>query len=1119
MSDNRIHTDFNSDKDRLFEKLLQKKGLRAQKTPVIPRQEGLTEGPLSFAQERLWFLQQFDPESPAYNIPLAIRLQGTIRVPVLERRLNQIVRRHESLRTTFRAVGGRPVQIVAPPEDFTLPVITPPVGEIQELPLREAARRPFDMEHGPLFRVALFQLGETEAVLLMTIHHLVADGWSVGIILKELIALFEAECDGKPSPLPDLPVSYLDFAIWQRDRIQGEFLERELSYWRQQLAGAPPVLDLPLDHPRPKVQSSQGTFAEFTVPAPVLKSLKALAGQQNATLFMLLLALFKTQLYRYTAQEDLLVGTPVAGRNQVETEGLIGLFVNTLVLRTDFSGAPSFIELLERVRRVALDAYAHQELPFEKLVEELRPERNLSYTPLFQVMFVFQNAPLPAVDLPGIKVTPLTIDCGFAQFDLSMTLWEEDEGLKGTLEYNTDLFEAATIERMIGHYRMLLEAAVADPRQKITQAPLLTPAERRQILEEWNGPHKPYPRERGVHQLFEDQAAKTPEAVAVIFEERRLTYRELNQRANQLARFLQKQGVGPGSVVGLYLDYSLELMVGVMGVLKAGAAYLPLDPAYPEKRLALMLADSGAALLLTQQSLAAANFRFQVPALRLDEEWAQIAGEDGADLERQYGAGNTACIIYTSGSTGLPKGVLLGQGNLANLVVSFIRSYQPGPSDRILPLTALGSASFVGEILPLLCAGGALVLIDKANFLDFDRLVELIAAYEITIISSVPAVMAKLNAGGFNIKKLRLILSGGEALYRHDIDRLLKTTTVVNGYGLTETSICSTFAKLDAETPDTSGVISIGKPVMNHQVYILDPHLNLLPAGCPGEIYIGGDGLAAGYLNNPELTQARFINNPFRPGERIYRTGDRAVWTPDGAIQYLGRADRQVKLRGFRIEPAEIATQLGQHPDVQDAVVAIREDLAGEKRLVAYVVLKPGPMVESSELRDFLKQKLPDYMVPAAIEILAGLPLNANGKVDLDTLPAPSELGRTKRDYQEPRTETERVIVDIWKEILGIEVIGIHDNFFDLGGHSLLLTQVHSKLKAVFTAKPLAIVDLFKYPDVASLAGYLEAQEGPAPGGATIQAPPALELARDRADKRREALQQQNQLWRNRMPR
>jgi amino acid adenylation domain-containing protein len=1104
------NTGIEMDKQKLFEELLKKRGIHAPGGAVLTRRNDPAPYPLSFTQRRTWFLQQFDTGSAAYNDPTALRIKGPLNIPVLEQTFNEIIRRHQVLRMTFPAPKGQPVQV--PHNQETISILITPLdewsghepGKAVEDQVREFVNRfsgqPFDLSADMPIKAALLKIKAGDYALVVNIHHIVLDGWSKGIMLQELTDLYEAFSQGKPSPLPGLPVQYSDYVHWHHEWIQGKRFASQLAYWKEQLKGAPPVLPLPTDHPRSDFSTGKGSLEPCSFSRRKYQALKDLAQQQEVTLFMVLLAAYNTLLYRYSAREDILIGTPIAGRNRVELENLIGLFLNTLVMRTDLSGGPTFKTLLKRVRATALAAYSHQDIPFEKLVEELNPQRNLSITPLFQVMFQLQNVPMPPAHISGLTITPIRIDTGFSQVDLSLTLWEEQGIMKGTLEYNTDLFEAPTIKRTIHHFQTLLEGITADVEQDISHLPWLTPGETRQLLVEWNATDCDYPRESCIYRLFESCVEKYPDEEAVIFSEQRITYGRLNRQANRLAHLLQKMNVGPETMVGICMENSLELIIGVIGILKAGGAYIPLDPEYPHERLMTILNDARPRVLITRAYHLNRFDGCEGKIITLDRETDITIDQSTGNCIDACKPGNAACVIYTSGSTGEPKGILIDNRNIVNLIYSFSRSYEPGPGDRILPLTSIASASFVGEILPILTSGGGIILADKVHFLDMKKLMQLLSQYRVTILSTVPSMIARLNAGQWQPGKLRLLLSGGEALSAGDIDHLQESVTIVNGYGLTEATICSTYIIVNEHQPDFSKnpVISVGKPIINTRVYILDQQQNPVPIGVPGEIYIGGEGLSRGYLNNPELTSNKFILATktqrhkdvyfsLCPGAlvaKLYNTGDLGSWLPDGTIKFLGRMDTQVQIHGYRVELSEIENHLGLHPDIRDVVVIDREVVPGDRRLVAYFVtnsengqkrISPG----SGLLRDWLSKRIPGYMIPGIFEEVEAIPLNANGKADIDALPLPSpDRPELAVDYKAPKTETEKTIASTWLEFLRLEKVGINDNFFDLGGHSLLLTQIHSRLSEIYHhKKKLTIVDLFRFPTIHSLAAYIDRGE------------------------------------------
>jgi amino acid adenylation domain-containing protein len=1093
--------------ERIEKDLRSAAGIEMPSIEPASREGGL---PLSFAQQRLWFLDQLSPGNLFYNIPLAVHLEGELDVEALKRTLNEVVQRHEVLRTTFDSVDGKPVQLVAP--ELEIPVPVEELVQLTETEQEAAVRRLakdeaqelFDLTTGPLLRARLLCLGEEEHVLLLTMHHIISDGWSMGVFLREVAQTYTAFEAGDPSPLPELPIQYADFARWQREWLQGEVLETQLSYWKDQLGDSPPMLELPTDHPRPAVQTSRGATQSLTIPRQLAQALKALGREEGATLFMTLLTAYQTLLYRYTGQRDISVGTPIANRNRPEVEDLIGFFVNTLVMRTDLSGDPTFRELLRRVREKAVEAYAYQDLPFETLVEGLRPERDLSHTPLFQTMFILDTPAVEHLQLPNLTLSPIETHSGAATFDLTLSITDLPEGLGGYVEYNTDLFERETIERMIGHLRTLLEAIVVNPDQRIAELPLLTEAERDLMLFEWNATAREFPREQCIHQLFEAKAETQPGAPALVFEGSTLTYADLNRRANQLAHHLQKSGVGPETLVAVSTLRSPEMVVGVLGALKAGGAYLPLDPTYPEERLAFMLEDSQAAVLLTQRHLREHVSRFAPPTIHtivLDTAWDTIAGEPEHNPESDVTPDNLAYVIYTSGSTGRPKGTMLRHRGLCNLTDVQRRAFgiRGEGGSRILQFSPLSFDASVWETFMALRNGATLCLARQETLASGRDLVQLMADEEVTNATLPPSVLSVLPKEA--LPDLETVISAGEACTAELVARWAPGRQFVNAYGPTETTVCASMHVCDENDPDSP---PIGHPIDNTQLYVLDQTLQPVPIGTPGELVVGGVSLARGYLGRPELTAESFIPDSFsgERGARLYRTGDLVRYRPGGTVEYLGRIDHQVKVRGFRIELGEIESVLDRHAHVQDSVVVAREDVPGDRRIVAYLV--PGEAVSSEiekeadltpgALRSFLRETLPEYMVPSAFVTLEGLPLSPSGKVDRDALPAPDRSRpEIERVYVAPRNETEETLARLCSELLRVEKVGVYDGFFELGGHSLLATQLVSRVRDAFQVE-LPLRTLFEHPTVAELA---EAVEEAMQHGAEIQAPTIRRASRD----------------------
>ncbi|XYI03830.1 non-ribosomal peptide synthase/polyketide synthase [Sorangium sp. So ce1128] len=1059
--------------------------------PLAPApREG--ELPLSFAQQRLWFLDQLEPGSAFYNIPAALRLTGPLDAGALERSFLEIARRHEALRTTFEVSLGEPRQVIAAEPAVTLATVdlSALAGEAQEA---EVARRaaaeaeqPFSLTDGPLLRVTLLRLSRSEHVLLATMHHIVSDGWSLGVLLRELSALYGAFCAGRPSALPALPVQYADYAVWQRRWLSGDTLDRELAYWKQQLSGAPAALDLPTDRPRPPVQTYRGATCPVALSPELSSAVARLGRREGVTLFMTLLAAFQVLLHRYTGQHDVVVGSPIAGRTAAETEGLIGFFVNTLVLRTDLSGEPSFVDLLRRVRDVTLGAYAHQHVPFERLVEALSPERDLSRSPLFQVMFALQNAPLPDLALGDVALRPLQIAGTTSKFDLILSLGEGEAGISGTLEYNTDLFDPGTIQRMVKHLTALLDGIVQAPERRVSELPLLTGEERQQLLFAWNDTAASYPAEACFHELFEAQVERTPDAAAAIFEEERLTYRQLNRRANRMARQLRRSGVGRDVVVALLMDRGVDLLTAILAVFKAGGAYMPLDPRHPPERLRQVLRQSAArAVVVTRASSRALD---GVPPEErpevLEIEALAACPEPEDNLGVRVEPLCLAYVIYTSGSTGVPKGAMVAQRGMINHLYAKLAELSLTEADCIAQNASQCFDISVWQLLAALLVGGRVHIVGDGVAGDAERLFELVASSGVSILEVVPSLLSAAlediaHRGIWpDLPALRWLILTGEALPPDLCRRWLARypgIPIVNAYGPTECS--DDVAHHRVASPPGSSVVytPIGRPIINTQLYVLDARMQPVPVGVPGELYVGGDGVGRGYLRDPARTSEVFLPDPFSsaPGARLYRTGDLTRLLPGGELEFLGRIGHQVKLRGFRIELGEIESVLGKHPAVREAVVVVRGDTPSDKRLCAYVVARGA--VSEADLRRHVGERLPEYMVPAAIVTLEAMPLSPNGKVDRKALPAP-DRARIEQDraFVAPRTAAEELLAEIWSEVLGVDRVGADDSFFAVGGHSLLATQVLSRVRRAF-AVDLPLRALFEAPTLAGLAGRIEA--------------------------------------------
>jgi amino acid adenylation domain-containing protein len=1115
-------------------------GRGSLRIPARPWHPG-DSAPLSYSQERLWFLDRLDPGRATYNLPFALRLRGRLDLPALAAALSEIVRRHAVLRTTFAAADEAPIQVVRPVAALVPPLVDlgglaglPPAGREREAVRLASAEklRPFDLAHGPLLRATLLRLQDAgggkdqpEHALLLNLHHITSDGWSTGVLVREMAALYAAFADRRPSPLPALPIQYADFAVWQRGWLSGPELERQLAWWRGLLAGAPALLELPTDRPRPPVQSVRGAYRALFLPEDLVRDLAARAQEAEATPFMALLAVFAVLLARWANVSDVVLGTPVANRQRAEVEGLIGFFVNTLALRVTLGGAPSFRILLSRVREVTLGAFAHQDLPFEKLVSEVTPERNPGHSPIFQVVLAFQNAPASRLELPGLTLEPLPAEETTAKFDLTLSLAPRNDGIAGGLEYNRDLFDPETVGRLAAQLERLLAGAVAAPEAPVWDLPLLSAAERSQLLGDWAGTAIPYPRESTVHGLFAEQAARTPEAVALVSsgatgKTEHLTYRALAAGARDLAGFLAALGVGPEVAVGLALPRSPALVVATLAVLEAGGAYLPLDPAYPEERLAFMLEEGRVGVLLAAPELASSLTTGRARVVRLDgagrplpgqglpRPLGSLASQTSPSGGRETGAESLAYVMFTSGSTGRPKGVAVVHRGIVRLVRE-TKYARFGPREVFLQLAPASFDAATLEIWGALLNGGRLVLMPP-EVPTLAGLGEALARYGVTTLWLTAGLfhqMVEENLAG--LAPVRQLLAGGDALSPAHVARAvaaLPGTRLINGYGPTEgtTFTCCWPVDLRALGGSGGGVL-IGRPIANTRVYVLDPEGRPAPVGVPGELVVGGDGLARGYLHRPDLTAERFRPDPFGGdaaavggvggmGGRLYRTGDRVRFRTSGELEFLGRLDRQVKIRGFRIEPGEIEAVLGRHPAVGQAAVLVREDRPGEKRLVAYVAASPGAAPSAADLRADLRARLPEHMVPEAFVILAALPLTENGKVDRRVLArlAP-EIPERSSSSIAPRTPVEELLAGIWAQLLGIEQVGAGDSFFELGGHSLLATRMASRIAGTFGIE-LPLRRIFEAPTLAALAaeiaGARSALGAPAPPIEPL--PPAL---------------------------
>lgn len=1069
--------------------------------------------PLSFAQERLWFLDQLQPGNPFYNVPVALHLTGRLDTRALQRTLDEIINRHESLRTSFPIVDGLPVQIISAARELTLSVVN-----ISELPagardtevlrlVDEEALRCFDLAQGPLLRLSLLKLGEEEHVAVFTMHHIISDGWSMEILVRETAILYEAFLRGDSSPLPELPIQYADYAVWQRQWLQGDLLQEQLSYWKRQLKGAPPLLELPTDRPRPPIQSYSGSTEFMMLSERLSERLKRIGRQEGMTLFMTMMAAFKVLLYRMSGQEDICVGTPIAGRTRSELEPLIGFFVNTLVMKSKLRAGDSFLEVMRQEKKAVLEAFAHQDVPFERIVEEVSPGRSLSYSPIFQVMFALKNEPREALQLADTKLKPVGTGLRIAKFDLSLTVLDSQE-LYVSMEYNTDLFDAATIVRLLSNLHKLLRGICANPEQSISRLPLLTQAERRQLLNEWNDAKVEYPRSSCIHEIFEEQATNRPGAIAVEFRGQQISYQDLNRRANQLGRYLRRLGAGPETPVGICVERSIEMVVGLLAILKAGGGYVPFDPAYPKERLAFMIEDAQVSVLLTERKFVEILPEECVCLVCLDEDFPRISQESEENLSTSLLPESLAYIVYTSGSTGRPKGISIAHRGVVRLVIN--ANYAQLDSEGVFLQNApLSFDASTFEIWGSLLNGGRLVLFggDAVSLKDLRMVIRNSGVNVLWLTSGLFHLIVEQRAEDLN--GVKQLLMGGDVISPAAVVKALKEVKglrLINGYGPTEnTTFTCCYEAADSEAIAKS--VPIGRPISNTKAYILDESQQLVCRGVVGELYAGGDGIARGYVGRADRTAERFLPDPFsaQPGARLYRTGDLARYLPGGEIDFIGRADYQVKIRGFRIELGEVEAAIAQYPDVKEVVVLavdqkqlrasahrrleVSEDNQSSiaqtspddppidgKLLAAYVMPAQKSALEVSKLRGFLKNKLPDYMMPSAFVMVDSLPLTLNGKIDRRALLASGQaIFDREREFVIPRDILEFQLAHIWEEVIGVHPVGARDNFFELGGHSLLAARLMVRIQKAF-GKELPLAALFEGATVEHLACILRQQ-------------------------------------------
>ena len=1086
--------------DNLLESLFRAAAMSSRQS-IKPRSEG-GPAPLSASQQQMWFLNQLNPDSPVYNTFRAFYLNGQLDLKVFEDCIKEIVRRHETLRTVFQFEDGVPVQVVRPDMGFDFsfkdlscidelhgPSIDNPDSakkkKLNELLVAEA-QRTFDLMQGPCLRVFIFKLGENGYCFQLVMHHIYCDGWSLSTFFRELAALYEAFLQGRDSPLEELPVQYSDYAVWQQKWLKSDDVQIHFNYWKERLKGSHGGLNLPFDYPRPSVQSFMGGLEDVIISRQLTDRLKTFSSHEGVTLFMTLLAAYQVLLYRYSGQTDIVTGSPIANRNHPETHDMIGCFVNTLALRSDLSGSPNFRELVNRIKKTTIDAYAHQDLPFQVLVQEIHSSRDMTFTPLFQTSFVLQNTPHPVLEFSGLTLKPLRVDNMTAKYDLNLMLREYDGELKGKLEYSTDLFKADTISRLISHFYVLLAGVLENPDIPVSESPLLTENEKNQLLLEWHNAGVYYPKDKCVHELFQERAERDPDAVALIFGNDRFTYGELNSRANQLSHYLRKLGVGPESLAGICLERSLEMVIGILGILKAGAAYVPLDPAYPKERLEFIIEDTHASVVVTQENLLDILPKHTSNIVCIDTEQDNISQCESHNSAGGVTPDNAAYIIYTSGSTGKPKGVVIEHCNVVRLFEGAQSLYHFNRDDVWTLFHSFAFDFSVWELWGALIYGGTLVIVPYRVSRSLDEFYELLIEKQVTILNITPSVFRELiqtdlNSSARDRLSLRYIIFGGEELKTADLQPWYENhddqyPRLVNMYGITETTVHVTYRALTATDATGSKGRGIGRPLPDLRIYLLDSNMQPVPIGVPGEICVGGAGLAREYLNRPELTEEKFIPDAFsgQAGARMYKSGDLGRYLPDGTIEFIGRKDNQVKVRGYRIELGEIESVIVQHPEVTGALVIARDDRGGDTLLASYVLVRDTSKDITDELRKMLKQKLPDYMVPSVIVLMEAFPLTPNGKIDRDALPAPfarhTEQGNKPVPPQSPFEEK---LATIWQAIFERNDIGIHDDFFELGGHSLLAMRLIAWVRRDLHVE-LPIHSIFESPTIAGLAKIAE---------------------------------------------
>jgi amino acid adenylation domain-containing protein len=1093
--------------DLLVRRLMERRMAAARSRTIAPR-EGDGPAPLSYAQELLWLLSQVFEDGIAYNAPGSFQLKGPLDLQLLARALEGLVERHSILRTTYRQIGGTPMQVIGAVEPVEINVVDlrglPAEGQQSESQriLKDESRFRFDLIEGPVLRPTVIRLADDEHILMLNMHHIATDGYSRSALYRDLTVLYEAFGEGRPSPLEPLRIQYADYAVWQRRWLDEGVADAQLEYWKRKLERAPSRLDLPTDFPRPPVRSWVGDNTSVMLDTATRESLRGVARSGDATLFVALLGVFGALLARHSGQDDIVIGTPFAARNRTELESMVGYFINPLALRLDLSGDPTFNELVARAKDTTLEAFAHADVPYESVVRVTNPQRDLSQTPVFQAMMVLHNpawqTERPKFEPQGIRCVEISHEKGWSKFDVLLGISERKTGLNTTWEYSTELFTPATVQRMTEHFRTLAESAASSPDRRISTLPMLSEAERARVLVSWNSNREPLPPKDTIKDLFEEQVARTPDAQAVVFDGERLTFEECNRRANRIASLLRDRGIGPGVLVGILMEKSLDLVPTVLGVVKSGAAYIPLDPMYPADRIEFMVADAQPALLLTQERHMQTTPGALPPRVAVDADGV-LEGLSEENPPTVAGGEDLAYVIYTSGSTGKPKGAMIANRSLASAYFAYERAYRLRELTAHAQMASFSFDVFTGDMIRSLLAGAKLVLCPMETVVDPSALYTLMLEEGIDAAEFVPATASMLfeyvESEGTTLEHMRLVIVSSEAWTNEKCRFFMglcgPQTRLVNAYGLTEATIDSTWFEPAAAVHLPPGrFVPIGRPLDNTSIYILDSNLEPQPIGIPGELCVGGVAVARGYLNRPELTAERFVPDPFcdEAGALLYRTGDRARWLADGTIDFLGRTDRQIKIRGFRIEPGEIETVLERSPTIRAAAVVDRLDSRGETRLVAYIDAD-GPAPDAADLRAFLSEHVPNYMIPSAYVSVEELPLTPNGKVDRDALPEPQwDQESASEEFVAPRSASERGIADIWSKVLSVNDIGVHDNFFALGGHSLLAMKVISRVQDELGAT-LTLRAIFDAPTLVELAA--EVDRVAAAPAATAE-PPAL---------------------------